>query len=314
MNDDIIRFENVKKYYPAEKITIIDRLRKSKISYIKALDNINIDVMRGTVLGIVGESGSGKTTIGKIMVTLESPTGGNVYFDGSTIKKENLNDIRNKVDMVFQNPYTSLNPRLKVKELVSESVKKFDEASIKNALENVGIPYEETKNRTIRELSGGQIQRVAIAKALIKKPELIVLDEPTSALDESIQAQILNILVDIQKNYNLTYVFITHNINVARYISDYIAVVYTGKIVEYGPAGDVLSNPQHPYTKSLISSIPSFESKDLNPPVGEIPSLINLPKGCTFNPRCPFAMEKCRQSEPKMVNVKNSIVACWLYE
>ncbi len=314
MNEDIIKFENVKKYYPAEKITFIDRLRKEKIKYIKALDNININVKRGTVLGVVGESGSGKTTMGKIMVTLELPTEGRVYFNGKTVDKNNLNEMREKIDMVFQNPYTSLNPRLKIREIISESAKKIDEESIKESLENVGIPYEESKNKTIRELSGGQIQRVAIAKALIKRPELIILDEPTSALDESVQAQILNILVDLQQEYNLTYVFITHNINVARYISDYIAVIYTGKIVEYGPMQEVLDNPQHPYTKSLINSIPSFKSKELNPPKGEIPSLINLPRGCTFNPRCPFAMEKCRVEEPKVVDVGNSKVACWLYE
>ena len=314
MNEDIIKFENVKKYYPAEKITFIDRLRKEKIKYIKALDNININVKRGTVLGVVGESGSGKTTMGKIMVTLELPTEGRVYFNGKTVDKNNLNQMREKIDMVFQNPYTSLNPRLKIREIISESAKKIDEESIKESLENVGIPYEESKNKTIRELSGGQIQRVAIAKALIKRPELIILDEPTSALDESVQAQILNILVDLQQEYNLTYVFITHNINVARYISDYIAVIYTGKIVEYGPMQEVLDNPQHPYTKSLINSIPSFKSKELNPPKGEIPSLINLPRGCTFNPRCPFAMEKCRVEEPKVVDVGNSKVACWLYE
>ena len=314
MNEDIIKFENVKKYYPAEKITFIDRLRKEKIKYIKALDNININVKRGTVLGVVGESGSGKTTMGKIMVTLELPTEGRVYFNGKTVDKNNLNQMREKIDMVFQNPYTSLNPRLKIREIISESAKKIDEESIKESLENVGIPYEESKNKTIRELSGGQIQRVAIAKALIKRPELIILDEPTSALDESVQAQILNILVDLQQEYNLTYVFITHNINVARYISDYIAVIYTGKIVEYGPTQEVLDNPQHPYTKSLINSIPSFKSKELNPPKGEIPSLINLPRGCTFNPRCPFAMEKCRVEEPKVVDVGNSKVACWLYE
>ncbi len=310
---DILTLENVKKYYLAEKIQILDRLFGKKPIYVKALDNVSITVEKGTILAVVGESGSGKTTMGKLISTIENPTDGKIYFENKEVSKKTLIDVRKKTSMVFQNPAVSVNPRMKIKSLVSEPLGHFDADQVRAMLKNVGLDYDEIGNKEPKELSGGQVQRVAIARAIIKKPELIVLDEPTSALDESIQAQILNLLIDLQKEYNLTYIFITHNIGVAKYISDKIAVVYAGKIVEYGDTKRVIENPKHPYTQLLLSSVPSFETKDLKSPTGGVPSLINLPPGCRFSGRCPFVMDICRSQEPGFVDSDGVKVLCWLY-
>lgn len=311
---EIYRFEDVRKYYLSQKRGLLEIAMRTKPIYVKALDNVSFTLTSNQVLAVVGESGSGKTTMGKIMVTLEKPTSGKVFFRGEEVNKKNTADIRENIDMVFQNPSTSLNPRMKIKHIISESLKNFDEEKVQDIMQQVGLPYNELKDKQPRELSGGQVQRVAISKAIIKKPELIVLDEPTSALDESIQAQILNLLVDLQKQFKLTYVFITHNIYVAKYIADFIVVLYAGKIIEYGKNEEVLEKPLHPYTQLLITSIPTTNSKELKPPVGDVPSLINRPEGCSFHPRCPFAMERCKTQEPPLRNHGNYLVACWLYE
>ncbi|WP_297215544.1 ABC transporter ATP-binding protein [Thermoplasma sp.] len=312
---EIYSLKNVKKYYLAQKRGIIDAIVKVPKIYVRALDDVSISIADGNVIGVVGESGSGKSTMGKVMVTLETPTDGELYFKGKKVTKAEYPNIRKQVDMVFQNPATSLNPKMKVKDIVSEPLGHFDESAIKEVILKVGLAYDEVKDKQSRELSGGQVQRVAIARALMKRPELLVLDEPTSALDESIQAQVLNLLVDLQSEYKMTYIFITHNILVAKYISDYIVVLYAGKIVEYGPTSEVLSKPLHPYTQLLLSSVPTLDVKDVKPPIGDVPSLINLPQGCRFNPRCPFVMEKCRKEEPPLISQgQNYQVACWLYE
>ncbi len=333
---EICRLEEVQKYYLAQKRGLIDGLLRAPKIFVKALDGVSISVPREKVVAIVGESGSGKTTMGKILITLESPTKGTAYFEGKKIERRSYADVRKSVDMVFQNPATSLNPKMKVKDIVVEPLlhisperrkeiaaeaktegKTFEAMLYKKAEEvisQVGLTYNEVKNKQARELSGGQVQRVAVAKALIKRPELLVLDEPTSALDESIQAQVLNILVDLQDQYKLTYVFITHNILVAKYISDFIVVLYAGKVVEYGQTQEVLAKPLHPYTQLLLSSVPTTDVKDVKPPVGDVPSLINLPSGCRFHPRCPFVMEKCKTEDPPLINYGNYQVACWLYE
>ena len=262
---------------------------------------------------MVGESGSGKTTLAKIIATLEEPTSGELIFEGREIKQNNSGIVRDKVSMVFQNPATSVNPRMKVIELLTESLGRFDKDKINEVLVSVGLNYEDIENKDPRELSGGQIQRIAIARALIKNPEVIILDEPTSALDESVQAQILNILANAQKTRNLTYLFITHNILVARYISDFIIILYSGKIFEYGRTEKIISKPLHPYTQLLMSSIPTTNSKILKPPEGDVPSLIKPPAGCRFHPRCPFVMEKCKTEEPKVSRQGEVLVSCWLY-
>jgi len=311
--NDIYEFKNVRKYYLAEKRQLLDVLFRKKIIYVKALDDVNLKLQAGTILSVVGESGSGKTTLGKIMATIESVTEGKLYFENNEITKKNVSDVRDNISMVFQNPSTSVNPRMRIKDLVSEPLRRFDEEAVKEVLESVGMNYDDSKNKEPRELSGGQVQRIAIARALIKRPKLLILDEPTSALDESIQAQMLNLLIELQKKYGLTYVFITHNIGVAKYISDTIMVVYAGKIVEYGNTSDVMEKPQHPYTQLPIASVPSFASKQIASPVGDVPSLINPPEGCRFHDRCPFVMEICKTREPPFVDVNGVKVLCWLY-
>jgi len=311
---EIIRLDNVEKYYLAQKRGLVDTIIKVPKIFVKALDGVSISISQGSVVAIVGESGSGKTTLGKIITTLENPTRGEVFFEGIKVEKKNYVEIRKKLDMVFQNPGTSLNPKMKIKDIVSEPLGHFDEKKVSDVINEVGLSYNEVKNKQPREMSGGQVQRVAVAKALMKQPNLLVLDEPTSALDESIQAQVLNLLVDIQEKFKLTYLFITHNILVAKYISDFITVLYAGKIVEYGPTEYVLSKPLHPYTQLLLSSVPTTDTREVKPPVGDVPSLINLPSGCRFHPRCPFVMEVCKTKDPPLRNNGNNQVACWLYE
>jgi len=310
---NIITLNNIKKYYLTQERQLLDMVFRRKPIYVKALDNVSIEIERGKILGVVGESGSGKTTLGKLISTIEMPTDGEMFFEEDKITKKNLSLVRKHTSMVFQNPYTSVNPRMKIKNLVSEPLGKFDPEKVKEVLSLVGLDYDEIKNKEPKEISGGQIQRIAIARALIKAPELLILDEPTSALDESIQAQILDLLLDIQAKYNLTYLFITHNIGVAKYLTDKMAVTYAGKIFEYGDTKKIIESPKHPYTQLLIASVPNFEKKELTSPVGDVPSLINAPPGCKFSNRCPKVMDICKKTEPEFRDVNGVKVLCWLY-
>ncbi len=310
---ELIKLSNIKKYYLTSEKQLLDTIFKRNIPIVRALDNVSIEIESGVIISIVGESGSGKTTMGKIISTLETPTEGKFYFKGEKITGKNLSVVRKNTAMVFQNPYSSVNPRMKIKQLVSEPIGKFDEKKVRDVLSLVSMDYDEISKKEPREMSGGQIQRIAIARAIIKSPELLILDEPTSALDESIQAQVLNLLLDLQKQLNLTYMFITHNINVAKYMADKIAVTYAGKIVEYGDIKSVIENPKHPYTQLLIASVPTFDKKELQSPVGDVPSLINIPPGCRFADRCPKVMDICKKQEPKFVDVNGVKVLCWLY-
>lgn len=312
--NEIYRLESIKKYYNAKKRGVFDWMLKIPPTYARALDDVSLSLEQDSIMAVVGESGSGKTTLGKIMSTIENPTSGKRLFKGEEITNSNISSVRKKVDVVFQNPSTSLNPRVKVADLIAESLDKKDDTKVESVLEGVGLPFKEIKDKQPRELSGGQVQRVAIAKALVKNPELVILDEPTSALDESVQSQVLNILSDLRKEYRTTYLFITHNIMVAGYLSDTILVLYAGKIMEQGRAEELLEKPMHPYTQLLLSSIPKTTSKELKPPTGDVPSLIDVPGGCRFHPRCPFVMDKCRTTEPPLTLVGNSKVSCWLYE
>jgi len=302
--------KSIRKYYASSKIGLLDRLTGKKPLFVKALDDVSITINEGEVLGVLGESGCGKTTLAKILATLEKPTYGELYFMGKNALK-NEEFVRKHVSIVFQNPLLSLNPRLTVEELIYEVNKNKKE--VKKLLDLVGLSYDYVKDKYPNELSGGQAQRVAIARALAKNPSLLILDEPTSALDASVQAQILNLLIDLQKELKITYLFITHNISVAKYISDRLMVLYAGKVVEEGSANDIFEKPLHPYTQGLISSVPKFGVKDLRPPSGEAPSLITPPSGCRFHPRCPFAMQICKVKEPPLLEVEGRKVACWLY-
>ena len=320
MVEPLVVVKNLKKYFVSGGILF------SRV-YIKAVDDVTFEIYRGETLGLVGESGCGKTTTGRLILRLIRPTAGSVFFDGRDVFKlrgKELKRFRREANMVFQDPYTSLDPRMTVFETIMEPLKihKIEvpdpEGFVIKLLYEVGL-NETHLYRYPHEFSGGQRQRIAIARVLALRPKFIVLDEPTSALDVSVQAQILNMLKELQRKYNLTYLFISHNLGVVRYMSNRIAVMYLGKIVEIGPAREIFGNPQHPYTQALLSSIPIPDpeiarSRKRLRITGEPPSPINPPPGCRFHPRCPYVMDKCRKEEPPMIEVSsNHYVACWLY-
>ena len=322
-SDVLIRTENLVKVFLAKNYGIINKILREKPLFVRAVDDVSIEIPTGKTTALVGESGSGKTTLGRLLVTLEQPTSGRIYFHDIDITKARGRDLRNiraKLQMVFQDPYSSLNPMMRIKDIIGEPLKnrgvrgkELDE-TVAKIMGEVGLDFSSLATRRPSELSGGQRQRVAIARALITNPEFVVLDEPTSALDASTQAQVLNLLVDLQNRHNLTYLLITHNIAVAKYMSDLIMIMYMGKILEIGDTGLVLKEPLHPYTQALIESVPDIGKSELKPPTGEVGSLVNPPRGCRFYPRCPFRMDICREKEPPIVEVKNGIkVACWLY-
>ncbi len=320
MARELLKVINLKKYFYTGGL-----IRKQ---ILKAVDGVSFDIMEGETLGLVGESGCGKTTTGRTILRLIKPTSGQVLFDGMDVMKlkgRSLKEFRRKANIVFQDPYTSLDPRMTVFDTIMEALRvhgiRVDdpEEFVVKLLYDVGL-NETHLYRYPHEFSGGQRQRIAIARVLAVRPKFIVLDEPTSALDVSIQAQILNMLKDLQAKYGLTYLFISHNLGVIRYMSDRIAVMYLGKIVELGRAEDVFENPLHPYTRMLLASIPvpdpelAKKKQKLELIQGEPPSPINLPRGCRFHPRCPHVRSICREKEPELKEVENNhFVACWLY-
>jgi len=320
MAEVVFKTVGLTKHFEVSKRGLLTSLvsRAPKV-YVKAVDGVDIEIASGEVLALVGESGSGKTTIGRMLATLETVTRGEIYFMGQKVTKKSWKQVRRQVQMVFQNPTDSLDPRMPIKDIVTEPLHKSgagrEDKNIRfgNALSLVGLDANTFAQRRSRDLSGGQRQRIAVARAIISSPTFIVLDEPTSALDASVQASVLNLLSQIHDELKLTYLFITHNISVARFISDRIAVMYAGKVVEIGPTEEVISNPKHPYTQALLRSVPTIESRDIVPPVGEVPSLVNLPSGCRFYPRCPHVMDVCKQQEPPLRKVGEVNAACWLY-
>ena len=282
---------------------------------VRAVDDVSLVLRRGEAIGLVGESGSGKSTLARTVVRLETPTAGRVVFDGvdvSMLNRRELRPFRQRVQMVFQDPYASLNPRMRVGDIVGEPISVHEGATRRAAraraeelLERVGLPSGAGR-RYPHEFSGGQRQRVGIARALAVRPDLIVADEPVSALDVSIRAQLLNLLKDLQREFDLSYLFISHDLGVVRYVCDRIAVMYLGQIVEQGPCERVFDAPQHPYTKALITAIPIPDpsvERGREPELldDEIPSPLAPPPGCRFHTRCPLAEEPCRIDEPRPV-------------
>ena len=321
-----LKIDNLKMHFPIMRGVIFQR----QVGAIKAVDGLNFSMFKGETLGLVGESGCGKSTTGRAILQLYRPTDGNVVFEGKDLTKtsgEELRKMRRRMQMIFQDPYASLNPRMTVGSIISEplevhgigSNRKERQERVQDLLKRVNLnPY--FVNRYPHEFSGGQRQRIGIARALAVNPAFIVCDEPISALDVSIQAQIINLLEDLQEELGLTYLFIAHDLSVVRHISDRIAVMYLGKIVELADRDALYANPMHPYTQALLSAVPIpdpvIESKRQRIILeGDVPSPANPPKGCHFNTRCPRVMDVCRQQEPPFKDYGDGhYAACFLYE
>ena len=318
MTELLIETRGLTKHFVMTK-GLVDRFLGKK-SMIHALDDVNLKLFKGETLGLVGESGCGKTTLGKCILRLIEPTAGEVYFKGqnmSEMDKKQMKNLRKKMQMIFQNPFSSLDPRMKVKDILCEPLRAhnlpIDKLKIQELMEVVNLSLEQAE-RYPHEFSGGQKQRIGIARALALNPEIIIADEPVSALDVSVQAKILNLMQDLQIKFNLSYIFIAHDISVIKHVSNRIAVMYLGKIVEIANKKDLFT-PFHPYTKILLSSVPVPNpniKKEKIIPKGEVPSPIDPPPGCRFISRCPYPMTKCKDESPELVEVKNNhFVSCF---
>ena len=317
---ELIRVENLTKYFPV-RAGLLQRVR----NWVQAVDNVSFSIREGETLGLVGESGCGKTTVGRTILRLIEPTSGSVKFNGLDIfqlGEREMKDIRREMQIIFQDPFASLDPRVPIGESIMEGLnlhgigthqERFD--VMLDVLQKVGLePYH--ARRYPHEFSGGQRQRIGIARALTLLPKFIICDEPVSALDVSIQSQILNILKELQAEYSLTYLFIAHNLSVVEHISDRVAVMYLGKLVELTSRDELFQKPMHPYTQALISAIPIPDphlKRKRTILKGDVPSPLNPPRGCRFHTRCPIAIEQCSQEEPPFQEMMiDHWVACWL--
>lgn len=314
----IIDVVGLKKYFPVKKAFL------AKQEWLKAVDGIDFSVKEGSVFALVGESGSGKSTVARLILRLTPPTSGNIFFRGkdiATLKKTSLREFRKSMQIIFQDPFASLNPRMTVLSTISEPlkihnlVKQSDlKDSVISLLQSVGLQAD-VLNRYPHEFSGGQRQRICIARALAVSPDVIVADEPLSALDVSIQAQILNILQELKRKSNISFLFISHELRVVQYFSDDIGVMYLGKIVEYAKTDELFKKPLHPYTSVLLASAPKIKPDGEKKPVlkGDVPSPIHMPPGCPFHPRCPKRFDPCDKTSPELKEEHNRYVACHLF-
>lgn len=315
--EPLLSLEDLKKYYPVKE-GIIEKTTAN----IKAVDGVSSNIYKGETMGLVGESGCGKTTMGRVIVGLEKPTEGKVFYKGREIsnnKKISIGEDRTKIQMIFQDPLSSLNPRKKIYDIlytplhIHNIVEKNEiDNEIVRLLDIVGLPAN-VANRYPHEFSGGQIQRIGIARALAVRPELIICDEAVSALDVSVQAQILNLLKELQEKFAITYVFIGHGLGAVKYISDRISVMYLGRIVEAACATEIFNNPKHPYTMAMLDATPIQDPEARREERivlhGDVPESLNIPSGCRFHPRCPYAIEECTVEDPQLEGVEHK-VAC----
>ena len=321
VNKILVEVRGLKTHFPI-KAGVLSRT----VGYVKAVDGVSFKIPAGKTLGLVGESGCGKTTVGRTLIRLIPPTDGTFTFEGEDVfaaSPGRMKAIRRDIQMMFQDPYGSLNPRMTVETIVGEALGVHHVASgrqrrdrVVDLLEKVGLSGEQL-NRYPHEFSGGQRQRIGIARALALDPKFIICDEPVSALDVSIQSQIINLLRDLQNQFNLTYLFIAHDLAVVEHISDRVAVMYLGRIVEYADRDAIYADPMHPYTRALLSAIPEpdpAKKKQRIPLGGEVPSPSNPPSGCPFHPRCPLAEERCKQTLQTLLpkgGSKQHLAACW---
>jgi len=319
---DLVRTESLSKEFAAGSSGVLGGGRLT----VKAVTHVNLEIVSGETLGLVGESGSGKSTLGRLILRLIEPTSGKVFFEGrelSTLTRSDLRRLRRDMQLVFQDPYASLNPRMRVRSIVGEGIEIHRLARGKEKLDRIAELLKmvgmspDAMNRYPHEFSGGQRQRIGIARALAVKPRFLVLDEPVSALDVSIQAQIINLLQDLQEQLELTYLFIAHDLRVVEHISNRVAIMYLGKIVEIASRDEIYANPRHPYTRALLSAIPSVNASAKPERVklpGEVPSPVNPPSGCSFHPRCPYAKDICRTMEPPLERSSGGhAVACHVF-
>lgn len=316
----ILQAEGIRKYYaPQHRFLLRDRM-------IRAVDGVDLSVDRGSTMGLVGESGCGKTTLARILIRLEEPTSGRILFDGAdflALKGRELRKARRRIQMVFQDPYSSLNPRLTIGSTISEGIRIHRLARgagvrkrVEEILERVGLSGS-AAGRYPHEFSGGQRQRIGIARALAVEPDIIIADEPVSALDVSVRAQIINLLEDLQRDMDLTYIFIAHDLSVVEHVSDRVAVMYLGRIVELASSQELFREPLHPYTSGLLASIPLPVpgGRRVEAAIqGDVPSPMNIPPGCSFHTRCPHVMPRCRTAVPLLAETRpGRHVACWLH-